>query len=156
MEKIKTKTVISDTIDNWLISTKGRDKNAQIYQLTQLMQPYLAMIFVNTKTRADELHSYLTAQGLKVAKIHGDIAPRERKRIMNQVKNLDFEYIVATDLAARGIDIEVSAMSSMMPFRKICPSLFTVLVVLDEMAYQVQLLPFISQAMTRISVSWRN
>ena len=106
MEKIKTKTVISDTIDNWLISTKGRDKNAQIFELTRLMQPYLAMIFVNTKERADDLHAYLASQGLKVAKIHGDIPPRERKRIMNQVKNLDFEYIVATDLAARGIDIE--------------------------------------------------
>ena len=106
IEQIKTKTVIADTIENWLLSTKGRDKNAQIYQISQLLQPYLAMIFVNTKTRADELHSYLTAQGLKVAKIHGDIAPRERKRIMNQVKNLNFEYIVATDLAARGIDIE--------------------------------------------------
>ena len=106
IEQIKTKTVIADTIENWLLSTKGRNKNAQIYQISQLLQPYLAMIFVNTKTRADELHSYLTAQGLKVAKIHGDIAPRERKRIMNQVKNLDFEYIVATDLAARGIDIE--------------------------------------------------
>jgi len=88
------------------VATKGRDKNEQIYQLTKTLQPYLAMIFVNTKTRADDLHAYLVAQGLKVAKIHGDIPPRERKRIMNQVKNLDFEYIVATDLAARGIDIE--------------------------------------------------
>ncbi|HGD6643203.1 TPA: DEAD/DEAH box helicase [Streptococcus agalactiae] len=106
MEKIKTATVIADTIDNWLLSTKGRDKNAQILELSKLIQPYLAMIFVNTKERADELHSYLSSNGLKVAKIHGGIAPRERKRIMNQVKNLEFEYIVATDLAARGIDIE--------------------------------------------------
>lgn len=156
MEKIKTKTVISDTIDNWLISTKGRDKNAQIYQLTQLMQPYLAMIFVNTKTRADELHSYLTAQGLKVAKIHGDIAPRERKRIMNQVKNLDFEYIVATDLAARGIDIEgVShVINDAIP---------------QDLSFFVHrvgrtgrnglpgtAITFTNQAMIRISVNWRN
>jgi len=62
------------------------------------------MVF--SATIPQKLQPYLTAQGLKVAKIHGDIAPRERKRIMNQVKNLDFEYIVATDLAARGIDIE--------------------------------------------------
>jgi len=62
------------------------------------------MVF--SATIPQKLQPFLTAQGLKVAKIHGDIAPRERKRIMNQVKNLDFEYIVATDLAARGIDIE--------------------------------------------------
>ncbi|MGT2756244.1 DEAD/DEAH box helicase [Streptococcus ovuberis] len=106
IEQIKSHTVIADTIDNWLISTKGRDKNAQILELTHLMQPYLAMIFVNTKERADDLHRYLVENGLHVAKIHGDIPPRERKRIMNQVKNLEFQYIVATDLAARGIDIE--------------------------------------------------
>ena len=91
MEQIKTKTVISDTIDNWLVSTKGRDKNEQVYQLTQALQPYLAMIFVNTKDRADDLHAFLVEKGLKVAKIHGGVPPRERKRIMNQVKNLDFE-----------------------------------------------------------------
>lgn len=106
VEQIKTATVIADTIDNWLISTKGRDKNAQILEIAKTLNPYLAMIFVNTKERADDLHSYLSSNGLKVAKIHGGIPPRERKRIMNQVKNLDFEYIVATDLAARGIDIE--------------------------------------------------
>ena len=141
MEKIKTKTVISDTIDNWLISTKGRDKNAQIYQLTQLMQPYLAMIFVNTKTRADELHSYLTAQGLKVAKIHGDIAPRERKRIMNQVKIWILSILSQQIWQRVELILKVSAMSSMMPFRKTYPSSCTVLVVPDAMAYQVQLLP---------------
>ena len=106
MEKIKTTTVIAGTIDNWLVSTKGRDKNAQILEITKALNPYLAMIFVNTKERADELHSYLVSNGLKVAKIHGDIPPRERKRTMNQIKKLSYEYIVATDLAARGIDIE--------------------------------------------------
>ena len=102
------------------------------------------------------MHSYLTAQGLKVAKIHGDIAPRERKRIMNQVKNLDFEYIVATVWQRVELTLRCQSMLSMMPFRKTYLSLCTVLVVLDETAYQVQLLPSISQVMTRISVSWRN
>lgn len=106
IEQIRTETVIADNIDNWLVSTKGRDKNAHILEILTNIQPYLAMIFVNTKERADDLHSFLVANGLKVAKIHGGVPPRERKRIMNQVKKLEFEYIVATDLAARGIDIE--------------------------------------------------
>src|SRR5699024_2550270 len=106
MEKIVTHTVISDTIDNWLISTKGRAKNEQILAITKAIRPYIAMIFANTKERVDELHSYLASNGLKVAKIHGDIPPRERKRTMNQIKNMAYEYVVATDLAARGIDIE--------------------------------------------------
>lgn len=76
MEQIKTSTVIADTIDNWLVSTKGRNKNGQILEMLKGMQPYLAMIFVNTKERADDLHSYLVSNGLKVAKIHGGIPPR--------------------------------------------------------------------------------
>lgn len=106
MEQIKTQTVIADTIDNWLVSTKGRERKQQILEMTKILRPYLAMIFVNTKERADELHSYLVANGLKVAKIHGGVPPRERKRLMNQLKHLAYEYLVATDLAARGIDIE--------------------------------------------------
>ena len=43
---------------------------------------------MNTKERADELHSYLVSNGLKVAKIHGGIPPRERKRTMNQIKTV--------------------------------------------------------------------
>ncbi len=106
IEEIKSKAVISDTIENWLISTNGKNTNKLIYQLLTTGHPYLAIVFANTKSRVDEITDYLKEQGLKVAKIHGDISPRERKRIMRQVQNLDYQYVVATDLAARGIDIE--------------------------------------------------
>lgn len=106
IEEIKPKAVLSETIENWLVSTKGRNTNQQIYQLLTMGQPYLAIVFANTKRKVDEITDYLKNQGLKVAKIHGDITPRERKRIMRQVQNMDYQYVVATDLAARGIDIE--------------------------------------------------
>ncbi|MDT2815526.1 DEAD/DEAH box helicase [Vagococcus carniphilus] len=106
VEHIKPTSVISDTIDNWVISTKGQNVNAIIYQLLTVGHPYLVMVFANTKQRVDEISAYLKEQGLKVATVHGDIPPRERKRVMKNIQNLDYQYVVATDLAARGIDIE--------------------------------------------------
>ena len=106
IEEIKPKAVISEDIENWLISTKGKDKNRMIYQLLTIGHPYLTIVFANTKQNVDEIADYLKNQGLKVAKIHGGITPRERKRVMRQVQNLEYQYVVATDLAARGIDIE--------------------------------------------------
>ncbi|MGY3764945.1 DEAD/DEAH box helicase [Vagococcus vulneris] len=106
IEHIKPESVISEDIDNWLISTKGQDVNKLVFDLLTVGHPYLAMVFANTKQRVDEISVYLKEQGLKVATIHGDIPPRERKRVMKSIQNLDFQYVVATDLAARGIDIE--------------------------------------------------
>lgn len=106
IEVVANKHVISPTIDNWLVSTKGRDRNKLIYDLLTMGEPYLALVFANTKERADELTTYLRSQGLKVAKVHGGIQPRQRKRIMREIQNLDYQFVVATDLAARGIDIE--------------------------------------------------
>ena len=106
IEVVANKHVISPTIDNWLVSTKGRDRNKLIYDLLTMGEPYLALVFANTKERADELTNYLRSQGLKVAKVHGGIQPRQRKRIMREIQNLDYQLGVATELAARGIDIE--------------------------------------------------
>ena len=106
IEVVANTHVISPTIDNWLVSTKGRDRNKLIYDLLTMGEPYLALVFANTKERADELTNYLRSQGLKVAKVHGGIQPRQRKRIMREIQNLDYQFVVATDLAARGIDIE--------------------------------------------------
>ena len=106
IEVVANKHIISPIIDNWLVSTKGRDRNKLIYDLLTMGEPYLALVFANTKERADELTNYLRSQGLKVAKVHGGIQPRQRKRIMREIQNLDYQFVVATDLAARGIDIE--------------------------------------------------
>ncbi len=77
MEQIKTKTVISDTIDNWLVSTKGRDVSN-----TETLQPYLAKaIFKLIQTRADDL-SMSSSSGTQSGEDQGD---HGTKRIMNQV-----------------------------------------------------------------------
>ena len=106
IEEIPTETVINPNVENWLMSTKGRDKNDLVYRLLTLGDPYLALVFANTRDRATELANYLQERGLKVALIHGGLEPRARKRTMRQIRDMDYQYIVATDLAARGIDLE--------------------------------------------------
>lgn len=106
VEEIPVTSIISPTIDNWLISTKGKQKNELIYELLTMGEPYLVLVFCNTKQRTAELTKYLKSRNLKVAMISGDVPSRERKRIMKQVQNLEYQYVVATDLAARGIDIK--------------------------------------------------
>ncbi|MCW6658924.1 DEAD/DEAH box helicase [Aerococcaceae bacterium NML191292] len=103
--QIQPKEVLASKIDNYLINTKGRNREELVYKLLTLGHPYLALVFCNTKKYADEVAQYLKEQGLKVATIHGDLTPRERKRTMRQIKDLEYQYVVASDLAARGIDI---------------------------------------------------
>ena len=101
---------ISDTVKNYLIATKGRDRKELTYELLTMGHPFLALIFANTKQYTDELTQFLMEKGLKVAKIHGDIDSRERKRVMKQIRQLEYQYVVASDLAARGIDIPGTSM----------------------------------------------
>lgn len=103
---LKPQSVIADTVDNWLIAKKGGNTNELIYKLLTVGHPYLALVFANTKQSADKIHDYLKSQGLKVAKIHGGIEPRERRRIMKAIAAQQYQYVVATDLAARGIDVK--------------------------------------------------
>ena len=53
-----------------------------------------------------DLQAKLVGEGYFVGAMHGDLTPRERKRVLNDCKALKYQYLVATDLAARGIDIE--------------------------------------------------
>lgn len=103
---IDNPAVIAPTIKNDLLDIGSKDRKKIVYQLLTMGQPYLALIFANTKQKVDELADYLASQGLRVAKIHGGITERERKRTLREVRNGQFQYVVASDLAARGIDID--------------------------------------------------
>ena len=103
---IDNPAVIAPTIKNDLLDIGSKDRKKIVYQLLTMGQPYLALVFANTKQKVDELAAYLSEKGLRVAKIHGGITERERKRTLREVRNGQFQYLVASDLAARGIDID--------------------------------------------------
>lgn len=93
-------------VEHVLVPLRHRNKINLLKSMLEVYNPYLAIIFTNTKKMADEVADSLIEKGMKVGRIHGDLPPRERKKVMKQINALEFQYVVATDLAARGIDIE--------------------------------------------------
>jgi ATP-dependent RNA helicase CshB len=103
---IEPKQVSASNLTHVLLPARHRNKVVLTFEALKHFNPYLAIVFTNTKKKADEVADALLVKGLKVGRIHGDLSPRDRKKMMKQIQNLEFQYIVATDLAARGIDIE--------------------------------------------------
>ena len=89
-----------------LIAIKYQDTAEKIMELSAVIQPYVALLFVNSKENADELGQTLRGKGLNVGVLHGGLGSRERTRTVKAIFDLKYEYIVATDLASRGIDIK--------------------------------------------------
>lgn len=103
--KIGKKKSFTEGIHYSLVPVRGMEREEKLLEVMKGITPYLAIIFTNTRKHADRLANFLGESGIKVGKIHGDLSPRERTRMMKRIRDLEFEYIVATDLAARGIDI---------------------------------------------------
>lgn len=104
-EQVDPNLPTATNLQHILVPLRGRDKIDLLSLMLRTFNPFLAIVFANTKQMADNVADQLIEKGLKVGRIHGDLNPRERKRMMKQVRDLEFQYIVATDLAARGIDI---------------------------------------------------
>ncbi|GEN84366.1 DEAD-box ATP-dependent RNA helicase CshB [Sporosarcina luteola] len=103
--QIGNKKPLTEGMQYSLVPVRSMDRKKKLLHVLHAINPYLAIVFTNTKQNADEIANYLANHGIKAGRIHGDLSPRERTRMMKQIRDLEYQYIVATDLAARGIDI---------------------------------------------------
>lgn len=99
------KNIEKESIDHFFLPTKNKNKDEILCNILNSIQPYLVLIFANTVKKVDEIAKMLGENGFKVTKITGSLEARERKSILSRIKSGEFQYIVASDIAARGMDI---------------------------------------------------
>ncbi|WP_367870362.1 DEAD/DEAH box helicase [Luteolibacter sp. Populi] len=100
----KAKTV--STIEQSCYEVRERSKVEVLSRLLDMEQARLAIIFCNTKRSVDECTEALLARGYTVDRLHGDITQQMRERVLKRFRDGTIELLVATDVAARGLDVE--------------------------------------------------
>ncbi len=103
---IKPRELSSLNIEHIFVPIKSGDRDTVLLQLLTTINPYIGLIFCNRKEEVDTIYSLMLSKGFSVSKIHGGVSPRERKRLMDRANRAEFQYIVASDIASRGIDID--------------------------------------------------
>ena len=104
--KIEQKQLTVPAIEQWYYEVPQRMKFEALLRLIDFHGYKLGIIFCNTQRMVDELADDLIAQGFSADRLHGGIAQAQRTRVMNKFKKAEFEFLVATDVAARGIDVD--------------------------------------------------
>ncbi|HKL47556.1 MAG TPA: DEAD/DEAH box helicase [Candidatus Izemoplasmatales bacterium] len=92
-------------IDHYFVKTKERPRLDVLNNVIEAINPYLAIVFCNTKASAEVVYQAMKDKQLNVTLFHGGLSHRQRKQLIQRINRLDFQYVVATDLLARGIDI---------------------------------------------------
>lgn len=102
---IKAKEVTVPSIEQSYVEVQERQKFEVLSTLLDVQSPELAIVFGRTKRRVDELNEALNKRGYSAEGIHGDLTQAKRESVLRQFKEGTIEVLVATDVAARGLDI---------------------------------------------------
>ncbi|MFJ7937662.1 DEAD/DEAH box helicase [Peribacillus sp. NPDC096622] len=103
---VKAEQVTVEKIRQLVIETTDRAKQSSLINMIKEEQPYLAIIFCRTKRRVSVLNDALKAAGFNSEELHGDLSQAKRERVMKKFRDAKLQYLVATDVAARGLDVE--------------------------------------------------
>lgn len=102
---IQKKKVTLDAIKQYVVETTDRHKQEALLTVLEEDNPFMAIIFCRTKRRVDVLEEAMVRCGYNCKKLHSDILQSKRERIMKAFRNADIQYLIATDVAARGLDV---------------------------------------------------
>jgi ATP-dependent RNA helicase DeaD len=103
--KVKTATLTVDTVEQFSLQTNPRDKDDALVRVLEAERPDQAIVFVRTKIRCEQLFRRLRDRGMNVKALHGDMTQGGRDGVMLAFKSGRLPVLVATDVAARGLDI---------------------------------------------------
>jgi ATP-dependent RNA helicase DeaD len=103
--RVKTATLTVDTVEQFALEVKPAQKADRLVEALESERPEQALVFVRTKIRCDQLYRTLRDRGLNVRAIHGDMTQGARDGVMISFKDGRLPLLVATDVAARGLDI---------------------------------------------------
>lgn len=104
--QIERKQMTVESIEQICFEVRQRSRIELTSRIIDLEQPKLTIIFCNTKRSVDECTEALLARGYSVDRLHGDIAQTMRERVLRMFREGTVEVLVATDVAARGIDVD--------------------------------------------------
>jgi ATP-dependent RNA helicase DeaD len=108
--KVAKKELTVPKIEQIYFEIKERTKPEAVSRLMDMYNPDLTVIFCNTKKRVDDLVEILQSRGYFAEGLHGDLKQTQRDQVMKKFRSRTIEILVATDVAARGIDVEDVSM----------------------------------------------
>lgn len=104
--EVERKALTVDAIDQSCYEVRQRSKIEVLSRLLDLDPPRLAVVFCNTKRLVDEVTESLLARGYSADRLHGDMTQQMRERVLARFREGAVEILVATDVAARGLDVD--------------------------------------------------
>lgn len=104
--KVAAKELTIPLVTQRYYKVRKQDKEAACVRLLEYYQPNLCLIFCNTKIMVDELAEMLKKAGFRAEALHGDMSQHQRDVAMNRFRNGGTNILIATDVAARGIDVD--------------------------------------------------
>lgn len=103
--RVEKERVVLDEIEQIIVRTTDREKEAELVKILREERPFMAIIFCRTKRRVKELNEKLKDHGFTSDEVHGDLSQNKRERVMESFRKMEIPVLVATDVAARGLDI---------------------------------------------------